>query len=185
MKHWQCDLKDWDKISEKTAAIILSQSEAYLRETIETSKIISTKAERLFGIVLPIASGLVIFIISELNTNIPKYPSYLLLSAIISLILLAVSLWFSFSNLDTYTISVAGDNPKNLLSKDIINDKVGEKEQYLTMIIHICENIQARLEINKQNNTKRNRNNEKALKILLLIPLTPVIAYLLFFLFHC
>jgi len=185
MGDWHCDIPDWDKITKETAAIILAQSEAYLKETIESAKLISAKADRLFGILLPIASGLVVFIINDFSN---KRVGGLTISAVLSFLLIAVSLFYSFLNVLNYKIGVVGNYPRELFKIELINDKITKDDQYILMFIYVCESIQAKLVRNNESNTIRAERNKKALIALIGIPFTPLIAYPLFYLFqncHC
>jgi len=54
---WRTDIKDWTKISEKTAGLMLTQSETVLKETLETAKSTYQKAEKILTILIPITTG--------------------------------------------------------------------------------------------------------------------------------
>jgi hypothetical protein len=177
-KPWETDIKDWTKISEKTATLILNQGEAVLKETIETAKTISARAERMIAILIPICSILVIYFIS----NIKDFGSFLHLTSFLCLLVVATSLFFCVRNMFKYTIAITGEFPKNLATSELIDGDFKDSEQYINMLLYIYENIQKRIEINEFQNTIRMADNERTLRVLLLLPICPLFSALIFFL---
>lgn len=181
MEQWKCNLAYWRGITKETTSIILSQSEAVLKETIETSKTISAKADRLLSIVLPSVTGLIIFIINDFSNHKLRLIN---LSAILCLLILILSLTFIYLNIKSYDIAVPGEYPKQMLRPEFINETIKVEEQHLNIFLHICENIQNKIDGNRLKNAKRRKNNQIALNLLLSIPISPVISYLLLALSH-
>src|ERR1700752_23090 len=121
---WKSDIKNWTNISEKTATLILNQSEAVLKETIETAKTITARAERFMAILIPICSILLIYFIN----NITSFGSFLHLTSFFCLLVVGTSLFFCVKNMFKYTISVTGELPKNLAKSEFIENDIDEKE---------------------------------------------------------
>jgi hypothetical protein len=177
--HWKSDIKDWSKISDKTASLMLNQCEALLKETIETAKHISAKAEKLVSILIPIFTLLLAYTLNNYN----KLNEFLPLCALLSLIIIGTSIYFSAKNLFQYTISVPGEYPKNIVISQFI-DGVEENEQYSQILLYVCENIQMRIDCNEHSNKIRSIDNEISLKILLGLPICPFFAVPIFLLIH-
>jgi len=175
--HWKTDIKNWDKISDKTAALMLNQCETLLKETVETSKLISAKAEKLISILIPIFSLLLAYTFN----NISKLDEFLPVCALLSLFVIGTSIFFSVKNMFQYTISVPGEYPKNIVISQFV-DNVEQNDQYIQMLLNVCENIQIRIDCNEHSNKIRLRDNEIALKTLLLLPSCPVLSGLMIFL---
>ena len=87
MQEWKHDIKDWQKITDKTASLMLSQCETALKETIQIAESISSKAEKLASIILPILSALIVYVMSNWN----DIYCFLPLTSVISCIVLLTS----------------------------------------------------------------------------------------------
>jgi len=175
--HWKTDIRDWDKISDKTATLMLSQCETLLKETIESAKNISAKAEKLVTILIPIFTLLLAYTCNNIN----KLNEFLPLCALLSLCVIGASIFFSVKNMFQYTLSVPGEYPKNIVKSQYI-DNVEQNDQYIQMLLNVCENIQIRIDCNEASNKIRLRDNEISLKILLGLPICPFLSGLMIFL---
>lgn len=174
---WSTDIKQWDKLTKDTAVLILNQSESLLRETVESAKIISAKADKLISILIPIESGIVIYI---LDSSKNKEFDFLSLTAILSFIVVGLSLFFAFKNFQQYNISVTGFHPNTTLISPFIDTDYLDGGQYINMVYNICENLQERITINLKLNAKRTFNNRIAIQLLFILPTCPILSYLFF-----
>jgi hypothetical protein len=178
MEKWQCKISDWTKIPKEIATLYLSQADAALKETVETSKTITAKADRIFSIVLPIFSALVAFLF---NSIAQKKFTQLELAAGLALIPLVICLYFSYKNIGKYEVAVPGLHPKHLMTDGNLNPNLKENEQQLiSLTLLICESIQDKIDRNIAINTSRTNKNVFALKVLLWVPAAPIIAYPLY-----
>lgn len=175
-KDWKTDIKNWQKISEQTAKLMLEQSESVLKETTETAKGISARAERIISILIPITTALVAYLFSK---SYSQLMDFLPLTAILCLTVAVASLVLSYINFEKYSIAIPGDYPDKIVRSVFIDNTYNEAEQYVNMILSICENIQRRISINEKCNAKRTRNNTMSLRVLFGFILCPVLAYFL------
>lgn len=173
---WKTDIKDWTKIKEKTAKLMLEQSESVLKETLETAKSISTKAEKILTILIPITTALITYLFSKKPSDLFDF---LPLTGLSCLPVLLISIGFSYSNFLKYEIAIPGEFPKKLVVSMFIDRDFSEDQQYVNMVLSICENIQRRIDINEVANTKRTTSNTRSIKTLGLLILCPVFSYLL------
>lgn len=173
---WVSDIKDWTKVSKETADLILSQGESVLTEDVSTAQSISTKAEKLISILTPIASAIVVYLFSKSGQTL----NFLTLTAILSFIVLGLSIFFAYRNFRHYEISVPGDYPKKLAASKFIDNALTPDQQYINMVLSICENIQARIDLNERLNSKRIDNSRISITLLIILPLCPVLSYLYF-----
>lgn len=168
MQEWKTDIKDWTKISEKTATLMLNQCETALKETLDTAKSISVRADRFISIILPIMSVLIIYVINNINVWCEILP----LSAISAVLLLILALAYCIPNFWKYEICIPGEYPKNIVVSQFIDNDFDHNQQYLNMVLSICENIQIRIDINDKNNEIRTKRNKRCLITLLCLPLS-------------
>jgi hypothetical protein len=171
-KGWQSNIKDLGAIDVAMGNLLLSQGETVLKETAETGKLISSRADRFLAIKIPIASVLSVYALN----NCSHITSFLPLSALLSLIVIGISLFYTYQNLSNYTISIPGEYPKILAITEYFDNQLSAEKKYANLILAICEDIQLRIDNNDASNEKRVANNEKALNILLILPACPVIA---------
>lgn len=178
---WKTDIKDWTKISKETADLMLSQCEAVLADNVDTAKSISAKAEKLLSILVPIASAIVVYLLKSGQTF-----NFLTLTASISFVLLGLSIYFAYLNFKHYEIAIPGDFPKKLVLSKFIDNDLSKEQQYISMVLSICENIQERLDVNAPINDKRIDNNRLSIFFLITLPACPVLSYFYFLVCeHC
>jgi hypothetical protein len=173
---WKTDIKDWTKITEKTAALMLEQCESVLKETLETAKSISAKAEKILTILIPIATALITYLFSK---KLSELLYFLPLTGLFCLPVLLGSIAFSYFNFLKYEIAIPGDEPKKLVVSAFIDQNFSDNQQYVNMVLSICENIQRRIDINERANAIRTTWNTRSIKTLGLLILCPVFSYLL------
>ncbi len=172
---WTTDIKNWTKVSKDTADLMLSQCEAILSDNVDTSKSISAKAEKLIAILVPIASAIIVYLLKSGQTF-----NFLTLTAGVAFIILGLSIYFAYQNFKHYTIYIPGDLPKNLVASKFIDNEFSQDQQYINMILSICENVQARIDANEPLNKKRVDNNRTSILLLFILPLCPVLSYFYF-----
>jgi hypothetical protein len=177
--YWRTDIKEWDKITDATASLILQQGETLLKETVDTAASISKRADKIITILIPIDTAIGVYIIDHFANKYELIP----LSAIFCFSIMTISLYFSYRNFKNYDISVGGEFPKNIMNTIFINDSLKDRLQYINMVMCICENNQARIEVNRKANERRMKNNVRSLNTLFFLILCPGLAYILHLLF--
>jgi len=128
---WKSDIKDWTKVSEKTATLILTQSESVLKEKLETAKSISQKAEKILTILIPITTAIITFLFSK---KINEVFQFLPFTALLCLPILLVSVAFSYYNFIKYEVAIPGEYPKNLATTIFIDQPFSSDQQYIKTI---------------------------------------------------
>lgn len=154
---WNFDVVQWDKLTKDSANFLLSQSEKYLNETVDSSKTISEKSNKLITLIAP---------------------GSIALSAILCIPVLLRSVYFLYKNIVHYKVFVSGELLKNIATKEFIDNDFDENEQYINYVINSLEHIQYKIDQNAINNEVRSRNNEKALKNLLFLLACPAISFI-------
>ena len=179
------DIVEWEKIGKDVSALMLKQCETLLKETIETAKTISTRAEKLISIILPIVSALIVYVIKNGWCEIT---SYLSITAIVTIAVLLTSLIYAYKAFKPYDVYISGEYPKNIVTSELLNTDLPKSEQYLTVFLNICENIQLRIDNNDTRNEMRQKDINASLKALALLTITPIVSlivYLFFLEHHC
>lgn len=179
-KMWKTDIKKWSSISEKTAALMIAEGELALKETLEVQKSISAKAERIISLLIPAISALTIYLMNVVQEKgLAALGRYLPLCAALSVGLLLVSVSFTYVCFKEYKAFTGGEYPKNLVTSMFIDNEFNHSEQYLNMVISICENIQLRIDENDSVIRFRMRFHVASTRVLLALPLCPILAYFL------
>lgn len=172
---WRADIEGWRKLSDETASLILDQGETLLKETIDTGKSITLRAERIITILLPVAIALMTYLLTG-----PHLCRFLPLAALLFLLVILCSLIFAYLNFEKHVVSVAGEYPSNLATSKLIRDEHNDHEQYIVLALSICENLQRRIAVNDASNVRRMRNNLISLRIVIIgLVSAPIVAYLL------
>lgn len=181
MDQWQPNI-NWNLVNQQTGGLILAQGDAYLKETVETAKAITAKAEKLITIIIPIFTGLSVFVCNSFQNF--KW-SFLNISALVAIVPAFIALIYIAQNFFNYNIGVSGVYPKVLLANDLINDQTEEKHIYNTVLFHVLATIQSRIEKNNKCNHTRSELNNRALITLIVIPFSPVVSWVLMTVLNC
>ncbi len=139
---WQnckTDIINWNKITEKTASLMLDQSETALKETIETAKLISSRVDKLISIQLPIATALIVYLF---NNRISTITNFLPLTALLSLIIILISLFFCHKAFRKYDIAIPGEYPENIARSEFIDNDFDDNEQYINIVLSVSNMIE-------------------------------------------
>ncbi|NVM64172.1 hypothetical protein FHW88_002500 [Mucilaginibacter sp. SG538B] len=175
-KYWPEDITHWDKISQKSAELTLAQTEKLLVHSIESAKSIRDKADKLTSLLVPVITGLGVYILTDLK----KITDFQHFTAVCCLLTLLTAFILLFKNLTAYTIRIPGNNPETLINNNMINAEDSADEQYLQLILHICKENKVRSEKNDTLNLKMSARNQRALKITVIgLILSPTIGFLL------
>lgn len=170
------DIKNWSKLEEKTAKLMLDQCETALRETTDTAKSISEKAEKITTILLPVTTAVITYLFTQNWSNLTMF---LPLTAICCLPFLLTSIGFAYLNFSQYEIAIPGDFPRNIVRTEFVDKEYTPDQQYVNLTLSICENIQRKIDINEQANTRRLRFNLISIRVLGCLMLCPAVAFLL------
>ncbi len=181
IKWWVNDINKWDKISKDTAQLMLDQSGKLLAESTKTAETISAKSTQLVTILIPLATILSGFLIQNLTKN---GWDYLSVTSILCLACISIGGWYCYKNFRPYKIAVAGEYPHDIVASKYIDNTFTEEQQYLNMLLNVCDNIENRVLANDGFNESSMRNNKTAIKALFVIPFCPVLSYLLLLLYH-
>ncbi len=175
---WRTNIENWNKISKDSASLFLELAEKRLDETVETFNNISNRNERLLGFSITLITAILGYLTSlKSNTN---YNLYILIVSVLVLAMLFVQLFYLFKNLFSFKIGTKGEEPKLILNQNFV-EGYDDDEQYLNLVLQICESYQMKIENNHKVNKIRNKNFMIAIYLLLGIP----ISFLLAFVFHC
>lgn len=180
-KEWKTDIKNWTKISESTAKIMLDQSETSLKETIETAKVITAKADKLISLLFPAIIALVVYLGNNLLCN-PI--NFLTITAFFSLIVLLISFKKAYNAFKQYKIEASGDYPSRIFRTELIDKDFTEKQQYINVVLSISENIQRKILFNKSCNAIRTSDNHISMDTLKYLFFCPIVSFLFLALCH-
>ena len=171
------DLPKWEKISEKTAALLYSEAEKRLQETINTFNIHTDKAFRILSLSLPSITLVAGFIVhstplQQLGTNWPAM-TFVFLNIIAVGIIVRLVL--------SHTIQVSGSLPiDNFDQKNFESDPLCK--QYIGWVVTLSERIQDKI----NHNTAINHDRAKHLNHAMLISgvVAPVLSFIVFLFFQ-
>lgn len=143
-------LPNWEKITDKTAALLYSEAEKRLQETVSTFNIHTDKAFRILSLSLPsitLVAGFIVYStpLQQYGVNWP---------AITFVGLNIISVWVIARLVLGHTIHVSGSLPKdNFDQKNFELDT--PDTQYIGWIITLAERIQDKINHNTTINNRR------------------------------
>lgn len=179
MEEYKLIKGDWQKWPIPVVQFAIQQADNNLKQYIELSKKISDRAFSL----LTTCTTLFIIIAGWLLTNILKYSGNNVLITIAGeiLILLTIALFILFTLLYPYNLYSAGSSPRNLLREELLKYPFADKsEMELCILLQECEDLQIRIDHNRQSNEKRQIGIEWVLRILIAILPVSVLTYIIF-----
>jgi hypothetical protein len=173
---WRTNIQDWTKIKENTAKLMLDQCETALKETADTAKSITEKSEKILTILLPITTAVLAYLFSRTPADLRNF---IFLTAICALPVLLASIFFAYKNFVKYEVFIPGDFPSRIVQSVFIDNEYTADQQYVNLVLNICENIQRKIDINERTSKARSHHNVLAIRVLGLIILAPAAAFLI------
>lgn len=167
---WVSDIEDSEYLQQESSELFFKLAEDRLGSSIEVFDITTSKTNWLIGILLPLGSVCLAYLITN-GFNIWGIASLIVISAII------VAMIFLLRNLMTFEVYTLGEEPRFVFTSDFINNKV-VKDQYNDLVTNIVELYQYKIDENKVINDKRSNNYRIGMIISLCLPLSIVISYL-------
>jgi len=164
MERWSTDIHDWTKLTKDSASFYMSQAEARLKSTEDTSNILVASNDRLLGITTTLLSVSIgyLFTGSEL---------FLQTTAFFIILFCAGSGYYLFQNLREYNIFTGGEEPKLIFTSPFVENEYSPEQQYLNLVFQMMETIQYKIDQNKITNQLRRRRIGRAKQIMLFSPL--------------
>lgn len=182
IERWSNSISNYDKITKETAQLMLDQSTKLLIETSETAKGISTKATQLIAILIPLSTVLIGYVIN--NLFLKSTFDFLTLTAILCVICVVISSIFCYKNFKPYNINIVGEYPHDIVAPKFVGENFIENQQFVNLLLNVCDNIENRVLENNDLNEKKVKNNLCAINTLFIIPFCPALSYLILLLFH-
>ncbi|MDI6033117.1 hypothetical protein QLS91_08535 [Flavobacterium sp. LB2P84] len=172
-EEWRTDIIRWNKISLETAELYLGLAEKRLDETVETAKNISDKNEKL----LTLCISLITLILSYISVSSWKLVGvdYFITTLVVMISFLLVQLWFLVRNIMVFKIGTKGEEPKYILTENFVG-KQKKNEQYLNLVLHVCEIYQNKINCNHTVNAKRNNRLVIAIYLFIGLPISFLLA---------
>lgn len=175
---WASDIVQWGDIGKDSAGMMLTLAEKRLSESVASAAIISTRADRLLSIQIPLLTVAIGYILSKSALHLEN--DYLATVAYVALWPLSMSLWFVARNFLPYKISVPGEDPKRMATSYQFDNDLQPEEKYINLVLNQLSSYQLRIERNRALNARRMKNNTWALYALMSLPISPVVAFALF-----
>lgn len=164
---WCTDIVKWNKITLETAELYLALAEKRLDETVETAKNISDKNDKLLTLGISLITLMLSYItISSWNL---VGVDYFITTLVIMISFLLIQLWFLIRNMMSFKLGTKGEEPKYILIKDFVG-KHKKNEQYLNLVLHVCETYQNKINCNHIINVKRNKRLTIAIYLIIGLP---------------
>jgi len=167
---WETDIKEWNNITEQTAALYISQAEQRLQDTINTDQILTTSNDKLLNILSSISTISIGYLFAGKDLYLQSVCFFALFICMIASI-------YIFKNLSNYINYGMGEQPSSIFISPFI-DGIEVDVQYIGLVYRIMESIQYKININQSINKTRWIRLRKAKYVLLSLPLSFVLASL-------
>lgn len=172
-EEWHTDIIRWNKISLETAELYLGLAEKRLDETVETAKNTTDKNDKL----LTLCISLITLMLSYISVSSWKLVGvdYFITTLVVMISFLLIQLWFLVRNIMLFKIGTKGEEPKYILTENFVG-KYKKEEQYLNLVLHLCEVYQNKINCNHTINTKRNKRLSTAIYLFVGLPISFLLA---------
>ncbi len=171
------NLPNWKKITDKTAALLYSEGEKRLEETVVTFNIFTDKAFRLLSLMLPsvtLVAGFVVYS-NPIQQSGANWPAIVFVFSNIPPLILLIR------TVSGYTIHTNGSLPRDLFLEDSIKDDI-KGSQYIGTVVTLSEIIQDKINHNILINLRRAKLVKYALWCSGVV--APVFAFIVFLSFR-
>jgi hypothetical protein len=135
-----------------------------------------TRADKLLAIYIPICTALGVYVFTHIACLFTRYLPF---TALICLLVAFTGAIFCCLNIRKYEVADIGGEPSQFLKSAFIDKDFSPEFKYINICVSICRNIQKRMNMNDVEISKRTINNQFSLWILVVIPLCPILSYLL------
>ena len=152
-----------DKIEKIEALrLIKSEAEMVLDETLSSESVIISKANNIFQIIIVIASSLIAYMVSGINTG--KYNIHILIVSVFFCLISGYAVFLLMKIIYPGTAIPKGAKPSSLLQKDII---IKDWEEFLILKNRI-NSLEIAINENKLSQAARVKSFKCAIEVLLL-----------------
>lgn len=163
-------------LTKEDAKFIFEQAEKMLKDSVETSNVISARTNTLITIITGSLIAFISYLIARLkNTDF----DHLAFIGVASTVYLFILVFLAFENIKQTSYLAVGSAPKNMLADPIFNAAIPNEERIIHLYISEYENYQFRIEKNNELNKKRWKRYDTILRALLFLPTGMLIIYLL------
>lgn len=146
---WKPPIKDWEKISHQSYAFIFEQSKGRFEEIMSESETITSRALTLIGIYAGFLAGFLSLFFNDSTKKIVIWHPLLLGFLYIADIVLLISLLWGKRMVNR------GSPPNEIFIPGIESSDYTEKDQLSFLYHNEISRYQARIDLNKEVNTKR------------------------------
>lgn len=169
-KRWSTDIKKWTSISQETAKLYLELAEKRLDESVDTSKNITSRNNLLLMLCVTLLSGLSGYLSSVASEDL--FTKLLPLSAFTAIALVVPALAILAYNALPFKVGTKGEEPKCIVRSSFIDAEYDNHEQFVNLVLQICETYQFKLDENLEVNTKRQSRLSIASYLMMSLPLS-------------
>ncbi|MCX6234196.1 MAG: hypothetical protein NT175_05640 [Bacteroidetes bacterium] len=170
--------KNWSKIEIDHLKFILEQAEKTLNATVETANGHSKKSAWIFGLFLSI----LIVVLGSWITG--EVSGEYMISGIPFICNVILILYFSFRAQKMYSINIPGTRAEGLLTDEFFEPFEDPALAYKNMILSKCIDYDESIVENRIINNRRLQRLEKASKMILIIPCSVLLSFLLYLLLY-
>lgn len=173
---WRPEIDNWQHTSKDLAEFFFSQAEKLLKETIEISDSITTKAYNIILVLIPLVSVLAGFIVGYQDQSGNQV---LVILATACLIGFLYSLFEALRVFMPKTIVFLGSQPKKLVNPAYIISSESKDIQIIEVLYSECANLQAAIEANDESNNKRLSRIKRAIIASIVSPILSLLIFCL------
>lgn len=167
---WSTDINSWDKISPETANLFMSLAEKRLDESVETSKNITSRNHLLLAFCVSLLSGLIGYLATIEASNL--FTTLLPLSAFVAIVMTVPAFFIVAYNAMPFKVGTTGEEPKIIVRSQFIDVDFDNHEQFINLVLQVCETYQFKLDENLKVNVKRQSRLSIASYLMMCLPLS-------------
>lgn len=173
VERWTSDIENWDELTPDISQLYLSYAEDRLKGTMDADEAIERSNDRFIGFTITLLSISLGYIFTGPN-------GYLVYVSIFVAIICIIAGFQLILNLRSRLVYTLGEEPKRVFNSNFFNDMYTNEQKYCNLVFQLMEMMQWKIDNNRLLNQSRLAKLEKAKRILLIVPLSFIIAAFLY-----
>ena len=153
-KRFKIEVSDWTKINSDTARFILEEAKTYFRYLSDVSDKITARAFTILSILIPIASALIYYLVSQkLPSSTLNAPLQQLVYPVVTFLIIVLCMLIKL--IFPRMAMPLGRDPQELCIPEFLGIDYDDKLANLSIVLNEIENVKSKIDYTEKQNRQR------------------------------